>query len=88
MQKIGITMHRRVNVTLPEATLRLIDRVAKRGSRSRFINEAVEYFAHTQGKEKLREELREGALKRAKRDLGLVQDWFILDEEAWQKGRR
>jgi metal-responsive CopG/Arc/MetJ family transcriptional regulator len=36
------TGHRRLNITLPEETVRLIDRVAKKGERSRFIAEAIE----------------------------------------------
>src|SRR2546425_124383 len=35
------TMHRRVNITLPEETIRLIDRVAAKGDRSHFIAQAV-----------------------------------------------
>ena len=37
-------MHKRVTVTLPEETIRLIDRSANHGNRSRFIDEAVKYF--------------------------------------------
>jgi CopG family transcriptional regulator / antitoxin EndoAI len=31
-------MHRRLNITLPEETVRLLDRVAKSGDRSRLID--------------------------------------------------
>jgi CopG family transcriptional regulator/antitoxin EndoAI len=79
-------MHRRINITLPEETLRLIDRVTKKGDRSRFIDEAVRQFARARAQKRLRDELKEGALKRAKRDLSLAEEWFIFDEEAWQRG--
>jgi CopG family transcriptional regulator / antitoxin EndoAI len=78
------TMHRRINITLPEETLALIDRVAKLGDRSRFIDEAVKHYVQEVGRGKLRKQLQEGALRRAKRDLALAEEWFGLDEEAWQ----
>jgi CopG family transcriptional regulator / antitoxin EndoAI len=81
------TMHRRINISLPEETLALIDRVAKLGDRSRFIDEAVKHYVQEVGRGKLRKQLQEGALRRAKRDLMLAEEWFGLDEEAWQDTR-
>ncbi len=78
-------MHRRINITLPEETVRLIERVAAKGDRSRFIAEAVAYYVDTTGRAQLRKRLREGAIRRAQRDLRLAQEWFVLAEEAWQK---
>ena len=37
-------MHRRINVTLPEETLQLLERVTKKGDRSRLIDEAVRRY--------------------------------------------
>jgi CopG family transcriptional regulator / antitoxin EndoAI len=81
------TMHRRINISLPEETLALIDRVAKLGDRSRFIDEAVKHYIQEVGRSKLRKQLQEGALRRAKRDLALAEEWFGLDEEVWQDPR-
>ena len=81
-------MHRRVNITLPEETVRLIDRVATKGDRSRLIAEAVTYFVRATGRARLRKKLREGAIRRADRDLQLAQDWFPLDGEAWRRAGR
>jgi len=81
-------MHRRLNITLPEETVRLIDRVAAKGDRSRFIAEAVTHYVGSSGRAQLRKRLKEGALRRAERDLRLARDWFPLDEEAWQRSRR
>jgi CopG family transcriptional regulator / antitoxin EndoAI len=81
------TMHRRINISLPEETLALIDRVAKLGDRSRFIDEAVKHYVQEVGRSKLRKQLQEGALRRAKRDLALAEEWFGLDEEVWQDPR-
>lgn len=78
-------MHRRLNITLPETTVRLIDRVAKRGNRSRLIDQAVREFLGRRQRASLRKELEEGARRRAKRDLALSEEWVPLEEEAWQK---
>ena len=81
-------MHKRLNVTLPEETIRLIDRSAHRGNRSRFIDQAVRYFVRDRGRTELRRLLKEGAQQRAARDLVLAEEWFSLDEDAWQSRRR
>ena len=75
-------MRKRINVTLPEETLGLIDRVVQPGQRSRLINEAVQYYVEAKGWANLREQLREGAVRRAERDLEIAQEWF--GDEAWE----
>jgi len=47
----------------------------------------VRHFVATHGKANLRKQLAEGARRRAERDLLLAEEWFGLDEEAWQKQR-
>ena len=79
-------MHKRINVTLPEETIRLIDRVSQKGDRSRLINQAVKHYLETGGRANLKRRLKEGAESNAERDLQLTHDWFSLEEEAWQKG--
>ncbi len=79
-------MHKRINITLPEETIRLIDRVSQRGNRSRFIDHAVKHYLETVGRANLKRRLKEGAERNAERDLRLTRDWFSLEEEAWQKG--
>lgn len=78
-------MHRRVNITLPEETIRLIDRAADHGNRSRFIDEAVRYFVRGRSRAQLRRLLKEGAQRYAARDQAIAGEWFHVDEEAWQK---
>lgn len=80
-------MYRRVNVTLPEEMIRLIDGVVQRGNRSRFIDEAVKSFVKKRRRAGLKRLLKEGALRRAERDVLLAEDWFPL-EEARQPRRR
>jgi len=84
-------MTARINVVLPLETLRVLDRVAPKGSRSRLISEAVLYYVERKAKTNLAERLKAGALANARRDLEIAQEWFSLDEEAWQRtkpGRR
>lgn len=78
-------MHRRINITLPDETVRLIDHVAPKGDRSRLIAEAITHYVRARGRAQLRKQLREGAIRRAERDLRLAQEWFSLDEEAWRR---
>lgn len=79
-------MNKRVNVTLPEETLRLIDRVARKGDRSRLIDRAVKHYVKAVGRENLRDRIKQGAMAEAELDLALAEEWFPLEEEAWQRG--
>lgn len=78
-------MHRRLNITLSEDTVKLIDRIATKGDRSRLIDEAIRQYVRAAGQTQLRKRLREGALRRAERDHALAAEWFALDEEAWRR---
>jgi CopG family transcriptional regulator/antitoxin EndoAI len=82
------TMRRRINITLPEETIRMIDRVVEKGDRSGLIDKAVKYYIEEIGRSNLRKRLREGAIRRAERDLYLAEEWFGLEEEAWQKDEK
>ncbi len=81
-------MHRRLNITLPEETVQLIDRVSKKGDRSRFIDTAVKHYVGKAGKANLRKQLKEGYIRLAERDLRLAEEWFPLEEEAWQRNQK
>ena len=76
---------RRLSLTLPDETLRLIDRVAERGSRSRLVDAAVRHYVATVGRKRLAARLKAGAIRRAARSLQVVEEWFPLDEEAWRQ---
>jgi len=80
-------MHRRINVTLPEETIRLLDRVGPRGNRSRLIDQAVRHYLTAASRRKLREGLKQGAIRRAEQDRRLANEWFSVDEDAWTKTR-
>jgi len=78
-------MSKRINVILPDTTVAVLDRVASKGSRSRLISNAVLHYVKSQSAENLKESLKRGYLANAARDLEIAQEWFPLEEEAWQK---
>lgn len=73
-------MHRRLNISLPDETVRLIDRVAKPGNRSRLISDAVRRYVEELGRANLRRRLKQGAKRRADRDLAIAEEWFAPEE--------
>ena len=83
-----MNMTKRINVILPEETIQVLDRVAPKGSRSRLISDAVIYYVNARARRNVAEQLREGAVANAQRDLDLAQEWFPLEEQAWQHKRR
>ena len=88
MHRGNSTMHRRINVTLPEETVKLIDRVSAKGDRSRLIDDAVKQYITEIGRANLRKKLKEGALRRAPRDRALAEEWSLLEDTAWPAARR
>jgi CopG family transcriptional regulator / antitoxin EndoAI len=78
-------MSKRVNIVLPESTLRTIDHMVKPGGRSRFINEAVEHFVTHQSAEALRSRLELAAVRDRDLDRDVAAEWFAVDREAWNK---
>ena len=77
------SMSKRINIVLPDETVAVLGRVAAKGARSRFIDQAVRHFVETQGKQTLREQLKAGYCANAERDLAVAAEWFPLEEEAW-----
>ena len=78
-------MSKRVNIMLPDQTVRVLDRVAPKGARSRFISQAVLHYVQTQSRANLRERLKQGALANAKLDLEIAEEWFPVEQELWQR---
>jgi CopG family transcriptional regulator/antitoxin EndoAI len=78
-------MSRRINVILPDATLAVLDRVARKGARSRLISQAVLHYVKTRGSENLRARLKQGALANANLNLEIAEEWFPVEQEAWQR---
>ncbi len=78
-------MNKRINITLPEKTVQLLDRVAQKGNRSRLIDSAVRRYVAEVGRANLRRRLKGGAIREAELDLQLAEEWFPLEEEAWRE---
>jgi CopG family transcriptional regulator / antitoxin EndoAI len=74
-------MSKRINIVLPDKTVAVLDRVATKGNRSRFIDRAVLHLVETVGKANLRERLKLEAVAAADRDLAIAAEWFPLEEE-------
>ena len=75
-------MSKRINIVLPETTIQVLDRVAPKGNRSRFISQAVLHFVRSVGKQSLRQQLKTGYQANAKENLEIALEWFPLEEEA------
>jgi CopG family transcriptional regulator / antitoxin EndoAI len=81
-------MMKRINIVLPEETLRVLNRIAPKGSRSRLIDRAVRQYVKGKSRMSLRERLKEGYLANAKESLATAEEWFPLEEEAWEIANR
>jgi len=79
-------VHKRINITLPEDTIRLLDRVSAKRERSALIDRAIRRYVEEVGKARLHRRLREGYERWAVRDLETAEAWFPLDEEASGEG--
>jgi CopG family transcriptional regulator / antitoxin EndoAI len=77
--------HHRINITLPTETLHQLDELVAKGDRSRFIHAAIQSHISQIQKQKLRQQLKAGAIHHAERDRQLTDDWFALEEEVWQQ---
>jgi len=75
--------HKRIDITLPPETLALLEKISRKGDRSRFIDEAILFYAKNINRAKLRKDLEEGAIARYQRDLDMANDWFFLENEVW-----
>jgi hypothetical protein len=76
-------MQRRINVSLSEEAVRLLDRLAPKGDRSRFLDELVKRTARD--RTALRALLKERAIKRADLDRQVAAEWDPLADEVWRK---
>ena len=78
-------MAKRINVILPEATVRTIDHLSRPGQRSRFIERAVQHYVTTASPQALQERLKQAALRDRDLDIEIASDWFAVDQEQWQR---
>lgn len=81
-------MNKRLNITLPAQTVRLMDRVASKGHRSMLIDRAVRRYVQEETRANLRKQLVQSYKANAEFDLKLAEEWFPLEDEAWQQAKR
>lgn len=81
-------MNKRLNITLPEETVRLMDRVAGKGRRSNLIDRAVRRYVKEETRANLRKQLAAAYRANAEEDLQLAEDWFPVEEQAADLGGR
>ena len=67
-------MSQNISIHLSDDTLVEIDKLAPQGDRRLFISEAIQFYISETNKKVLREQLKEGAIARAERDLALAQE--------------
>ncbi len=66
-------MSKRIQIILQDTTMSILDRVAKKGTRSRCIDQAVRHFAESKGSKSLRNQLKAAYKANAKRDLAIAE---------------
>ena len=74
--------YERVNITLPRATLSLIDRVTQKSNRSAFLDRAVHFYITETARDNLAKRLRAGAEARYERDRGIAAEWFPIESKS------
>ena len=79
-------MQRRINVSLSEEAVKLLDRLAPRGDRSHYIEQLVKRSARDRAT--LRARLEKGYRARAQHDREIATAWDALADEVWQRGAR
>ena len=77
------TMQRRINISLSEESVRLLDQLAPRGDRSRYIEQLVKRSARDRSE--LRRLLKERAIRHAESDRQLAAEMDPLSDEVWRK---
>lgn len=78
-------MHQRLNISLPDTTVRLLDRVVPKGDRSKFIDRAVRTELARTKRAELRRRLAEGYRQRADEDRRIAAEWDHLSAEVWAR---
>src|SRR5437867_13444819 len=88
LMKASTRAYERLNITLPRATVELLDRVTKKGNRSRFIDQAIRELALGGRRAQLRKLLEEEGRVNRDRGLRLAAEWAAVDAETWRVRRR
>lgn len=81
MKKVA---YKRINITLPESTVAMLESVANTGGRSTLIDTAIRKHIQEIQKQDLREQIKAGSIANAERDLEMAREWFDIEEELWR----
>jgi hypothetical protein len=76
---------KRLNIILPETTVRTIDRMAKPGERSLFIDQAIQHFVTHRSTEALRDQLERAVVRDRDLDREITNEWVAADQELWKQ---
>ena len=79
-------MYKRINITLPESSVRLMESVAGKGDRSRLVDEALKQYLRRAPRKSLKKKINEGSVRRFERDRAIVSGFGSERTEA--KSRR
>jgi len=79
-------MNKRLNITLPEQTVRLMDRVAGKGRRSSLIDRAVRRYVQEETRANLRKQLAESYQANAQSDLQLASSSLTKSAQSTSVG--
>ena len=83
-------MNKRLTITLPDKTIRLLNRIADRTHRSSLIDRAVRRYLKLKQETgaNLRKQLANSYAVNAALDRQLAQDWFPIEQEVSDRARR
>ena len=78
------TGYQRRNFTLQADTASKLDRLPRTVNRSRLVDEAIQERLAVLARTRLRKQLEQGYALRSASNLGTAEEWFGLEEEAWE----
>jgi CopG family transcriptional regulator / antitoxin EndoAI len=77
--------YKRINISIPIETLQLLDEVAPPRKRSQFIADAITQYVGGIKRLQLREQLKAGYIANAESDRQMAEEWFPIEQEAYEK---
>src|SRR5438876_4259625 len=83
LMKASTRAYEHLNITLPRATVELLDRVTKKGNRSGFIDQAIRKLALGRTRARLRKLLKEDGRVNRDRDVRLAAERTAVCAETW-----
>lgn len=83
--KAALRKYKRINISIPEETLQLLDEIAPPKKRSQFIVEAIMQYASEIKRLQLREQLKAGYTANAESDRQIAEEWFPIEQEVFEK---